>query len=452
MDCSSLVRSSPAQILVLNFPSSSYRSSHLFLWPSTMIDEDSKYFSLSGDVRIGGPSTWHIINWDQRWVISVTMDEEQEDEIIAIRHLIRHSSQLPSSVYRIHVSSDGEIISAYTDAENDETSCVHYPRLDAISLPEGIRTVRRDKLEELERLGPDADLVTYPPCPSDPINKVVFKYYFLWQYAQKSWKEMNLWMRLPRHPNIVPFDRVVLDELEGRVVGFTSRYVSGGTLEENKSRIFRLKWLQQLIQVVDDLNLRYGISHQDVAPRNLVVDESTDSIMLLDFNFAARINHLSVKEGEGEWYDENRNDVKGVIFTVYEIITRDDGLRNTPHEEQDIDSLPLEWAKHQEVQLDRPVVEYRQALQEWRDRRALDPGSGVAPKAINWPPRPKPPKVNVPMTDVHGSPCLITMDQWYERRQAILKRGGEVLNWERPPQKVLDDRKRLLSTGKIIDG
>lgn len=85
--------------------------------------------------------------------------------------------------------------------------------------------------------------------------------------------------------------------------------------------------------------------------------------MLLDFNFAARINHPSAEDGEGEWHDENRNDVKGVIFTIYEIITRDDSLRDAPHEEQNIEILPLGWVKHQEVQLDRPVVEYRQALQ-----------------------------------------------------------------------------------------
>ncbi|WAO88814.1 EKC/KEOPS complex subunit BUD32 [Fusarium falciforme] len=120
------------------------------------------------------------------------MDEEQDDESIAIQQLRRHSSQIPLNVYRIHVSNTGEIISVYTDAENDETCCVHYPLLDEISLPEGVRTVRRGMFEEFQRLGPDTDLVTYHPCSSEPANKVVFKYYFLWQYAQKSWKEMNL--------------------------------------------------------------------------------------------------------------------------------------------------------------------------------------------------------------------------------------------------------------------
>jgi serine/threonine protein kinase len=221
-----------------------------------------------------------------------------------------------------------------------------------------------------------------------------------------SWKEMNLWMRLPRHPNIVPFDRVVVDELDGCVVGFTNDYVPGGSLEENKSRVFKLRWLQQLIQVVDDLNLRYSIAHQDIAPRDLLVDESTDSVMLFDFNFAARIKHLSPL-GEGESYCEERNDVKGVIFTAYEIITRDEGLRSVPHEEQNLDNLRLEWVKHPEVKLDHPISVYRLVLQEWQGRRAakLDTAyAGDALEAINWPSRPKPPQKTIYLMDDTGQP------------------------------------------------
>ncbi|KAM0228216.1 hypothetical protein ACHAPO_010864, partial [Fusarium lateritium] len=210
----------------------------------------------------------------------------------------------------------------------------------------GAQTIRRNELEELDRLGPDADLVAYPPGTDEFVQKVyhqrwevfvyednrltneqaVFKYYSMWQYARASWKEMNLWMRLPRHENIVPFDRVVIDEIEGGVVGFTSVYVPGGSLEDNKSGVFKLKWLQQLIEVSDELNLVYGISHQDIAPRNLVVNETTDCIMLFDFNFAARINH---PPEEGEAYVKARNDVKGVIFTAFKIITRNDSVRDS---------------------------------------------------------------------------------------------------------------------------
>ncbi|KAI1160988.1 kinase-like domain-containing protein [Nemania serpens] len=416
-----------------------------------MIDEESKFFSLSGDIPVGGPSTWHITDWDQRRVISVTMNGEQDDEGTAIEHLRRHSSQLPLDVYRIHVSDIGEIISLYSDPENDQTCCVHYPLLSEISVPEGIPTVRRDELEELERLGPDADLVCYPPCSGVSATKVVFKYHFLWQYAHMSWKEKNLWMRLPRHPNIVRFDKIVLDELEGRVIGFTSDYIPGGNLEKNTSRVFKLEWLNQLIEVVDLLNLQYGIMHQDIAPRNLLVDDSTDSIKIFDFNFAARISRFPV--GEGESYVEDRNDVKGLIFTMYEIITQDYSLRSVPHEEQSLENLAIEWIKHPGVKLDHPVTPYQLVLQEWQERRAGDLHNihtGDAPEAINWPSRPRPAQETMSLKDANGKPFYLTLDNWYERRQDVRDMGGKVLNWERPPQRFLDNGTRVLASGEVL--
>lgn len=129
-----------------------------------MIENDSKYFSLSGDILVGGPSTWHVTDWDQRRVISVTMDGEHDDESLAIEHLSRHSSKLPTSVYRIHVSPLGNIISTSTNPLDDQGYCVHYPRFEELCLSKGVQTIPRDELEELDRLGPDVDLVAYPPC------------------------------------------------------------------------------------------------------------------------------------------------------------------------------------------------------------------------------------------------------------------------------------------------
>ncbi|KAF4332093.1 serine threonine kinase [Fusarium beomiforme] len=263
-----------------------------------------------------------------------------------------------------------------------------------------------------------------------------------------SWKEMNLWMRLPRHhPNIVPFDRVVVDELEGRVVGFTNSYVPGGNLEENRSRVFKLQWLRQLIKVVDDLNLEYGVAHQDIAPRNLLIDEATDSIMLFDFNFAARMDCSS--PGEGEEYVEDRNDIKGVIFTTYEIITQDNSLRDIPHEDQNIDNLRSKWVKHPEVKLDHPVASYQLMLQEWQDRRA-GVCLGDIPGAINLPAMPKPPQKTICLKYAHGQPVFSTVDNFYERRRDAWARGDKVLNWQRPPQRLLDNGTRVLSSGEIV--
>ena len=270
------------------------------------------------------------------------------------------------------------------------------------------------------------------------------------------WKELNLWMRLPRHPNIVPFDRVVLDELEGRVVGFTSVFIPGENLKDNHSRVFKLAWLRQLTQVVDDLNLRYGIAHQDIAPRNLLVDESTNRIMVCDFNYAARREHFPWKKGDGEYYEEDRNDIKGVVFTMYEIITLDESLRGMPHDEQDLVALQQrDWVQHPEVRLDHPVAAFRHVLQEWQRRRAAGPDlvhPSQAPEGVNWPPRPEMPHKMVPVTNQDGSPGFATVERAFEGRQAILAKRGKTLDWERPPQTLISQGVRVLSTGAVIDG
>ncbi|CAG2006483.1 unnamed protein product [Fusarium graminearum] len=370
-----------------------------------MIDEDAKYFCLSGDIPVGGPSTWQVVDWDRRHVVSVTMDGEQDDDDLAIEHYSRLNHQISPETYRIYVSESAEIISTHDDAKDD-----------------GIQTIRRDELQEIDRLGPDADIVEYLPGAGESARKVdkhleaVFKYYFMWQYAKASWKEMSMWMRLPWHPNIVSFDRFVIDELNGSVVGFNSIYVPGGNVEDNKSHVFKMKWLHQLIKVVDELNLIYGISHQDIAPRNLLVNEVTDSIMLFDFNFAARINH---PPEEGEAYDETRNDIKGVIFTAFEIITQDDSIRSMPHEDQNIDDLGLEWVKHPDVTLDHPVESYQILLQEWKKRRAEHVYRAKDARSIDWPSMSKPPQKSYRATTVNGESLDTMVDNFYERRQSI---------------------------------
>ncbi|KAK6225271.1 Serine/threonine-protein kinase Nek4 [Colletotrichum tabaci] len=198
---------------------------------------------------------------------------------------------------------------------------------------------------------------------------------------------MNLWMRLPKHPNIVLFDRLVLDKLNGHVVGFTSVYIPGGTIEDNRSRVFKLEWLKQLTRVVDDLNLKHGIMHQDIAPRNLLVDPSTDNILVFDFNYSGRIGGIG--------HISERDDVKGVIFTIYEIITLDKHFREVPYDQQDpteIQALAA-WHKHPDVRLDHHVSEYRSVLNHW--------------EPIDWPPLGPPPKKELVVSDGNGNSTVV---------------------------------------------
>ena len=45
------------------------------------MDEAYRFFVTSGDHRPGGPSTWEVIDWDQRRVIAVATAEPQEDDV-----------------------------------------------------------------------------------------------------------------------------------------------------------------------------------------------------------------------------------------------------------------------------------------------------------------------------------------------------------------------------------
>lgn len=142
-----------------------------------------------------------------------------------------------------------------------------------------------------------------------------------------AWDEVHLLKKLPPHPNLLGLDRVVLEDVESRIIGFTTRYIPGGTLEVSTAP-FRFEWLQQLTEVVDFLNLELGIMHQDIAPRNLLIDPDTDKLVLFDFNFAA---HREDRLADGQ------NDVSGVVFTLYELITNDTHFSSIPSWDRGID-------------------------------------------------------------------------------------------------------------------
>lgn len=242
----------------------------------------------------------------------------------------------------------------------------------------------------------------------------------------RTWYELNSRSRLPRdHAHIVPFDSVILDNITNGIVGFTSQFIPGGTLQDTNAtkRPFCLRWSQQLMSVVDDLNYTYGIMHQDIAARNLVIDEE-ENLRIFDFNYAIMID---------KHYTPHRDDTKGVIFTLYEIITLDEHFRELPHEEQDAESLlRMEWTKHPEVKLDSDVSVFRSALDAWVVKRKAKTFE-CAETWVQWPWMPKPPLGPVlaygPNGEVIGKemkhvPVLV--------RKQLAQLDEPYFNWERP--------------------
>jgi hypothetical protein len=68
--------------------------------------------------------------------------------------------------------------------------------------------------------------------------------------------------------------------------------------------------------------------------RVLVADESTDNIMLFDFNVSAQIGRD--RGGSFFSYWDIRDDVRAVIFTVYEMITHDFHFREQDWQNLDV--------------------------------------------------------------------------------------------------------------------
>jgi hypothetical protein len=197
---------------------------------------------------------WLVYDWDQRRVVDVYVPGPDVEETFVFEAVAKFIEQLPADVVEVKLDRAGDLVSTSSDWNDDRAWIPFYPpRTD---FPRRVPTIRRRDLTEVDRLGLQVDLATYPdPDPSRPgeTRKVVFKYYLAENSVVTRWHEANCVLRMPSHPNIVPFDALVVDRIEhvDRVVGFTTRYVQGGTLHQNNDRVFKLKYLQQLINVRD---------------------------------------------------------------------------------------------------------------------------------------------------------------------------------------------------------
>lgn len=157
------------------------------------------------------------------------------------------------------------------------------------------------------------------------------------------------------------------------MVSFTTPFIPRGTILDNILRPFKLKHLKQLTSTIDYLNLTLGIVHGDITPYNLLINPTTDNLLVFDFNLAYRFDN----NNKSKSYDLARNDVKFAAFTLYEIITHNTHLRdeNYPHKLDasmvlNVNDAAAAWEKHKDIVINAPVEYYKQHLDEWMAQRA----------------------------------------------------------------------------------
>lgn len=415
----------------------------------------------------GGPTTWQTVDWDQRRYISTSVPEEvdlddggEEVEERVIQALAGIVDGLDDDVNLVNFSIEGDFISTSSDPGDDTAAIPLYCPIDMI--PEQYRTgrvVSRADLVEVDRLSQCVDLVTYRLQPG---SRAVFKYQFHHDQVLRNWHELNCWLRLSGHPNIVPLERLVTDYEDVPehgtnievVVGFTSAYVPGETLHHNPYRLFKFKYLEQLIEVIDDLNLKFGIVHQDVAPRNLLINPATDTLQLFDFSCSGK---LGSKGTAGQRLFTNSGnfkiDLDGVVAAVYEIITRDTQLAEQVLLGADISTIEeKEWIKHPDVSLDKDIDHYRQTLRDWLKRRSqpenLITHYTQAPNPLEWPQHWQP---EIPYLDQDGNPLGEDAHPTSSvSRTALRALGLKFVEWERPAHDKIPDGFCVLGDGTLV--
>lgn len=270
------------------------------------LSEGQWYFGSSEDPTT--EASCNVWDWDQLRMIKVkgTAKLFPPDEDVEVPILARFADYLSPKVRAVTVDDQGLISEVSKDPKEDLFFIGYLPFSTTESLHD-CRIIQYSKLQELDRLGPGVDLSSYSDESGIP-QQVVFKFNPIGKprRLQMAWDELNILKSLPSHPNILPFDRVVLEDVESRVIGFTTKYIPSGTLDKSKLP-FRCEWLRQLTQLVDFLNLDLGIMHQDIAARNLLIDPDTQKILLFDFDWAA-CGKRNLLDG--------RDDVTGVVFTL----------------------------------------------------------------------------------------------------------------------------------------
>ena len=218
---------------------------------------DQRFSSAGRTIALDGASPVVIvIDWDQRRTIRVAAPsrevggdyDDDSDDGFFFDALARHIDHLPADTVAINVGPDGELQSTSCDLDLDSTDIPNYFPRSAYSLE--LPTVRRSDITEVDRLGVQTDLVTYRL--GSETRRVCFKYYMTKKNYSVVWHEAHCLAKIPQHPNIVPFDSLVVDSADGveeKVVGFTTRFIPGGTVLDNVGRVFKLKYLKQLIEV-----------------------------------------------------------------------------------------------------------------------------------------------------------------------------------------------------------
>ncbi|KAK4200119.1 hypothetical protein QBC40DRAFT_73453 [Triangularia verruculosa] len=232
------------------------------------------------------------------------------------------------------------------------------------------------ELLEIERLGPNFDLVSYRDKHKLEPEKAFFKYAALPGPGQDSLREhwLHVKHKIGEFPHFEKYLHPVMDDKGEVVVGFLTAYFSGSPLSQNVSRLFTLAHVQQLFKAVTNLNEHMKLLHNRITIDNIWIDESDGNKPRAKLTDLGGITAFDSKADD----DVQLKDVYALIKVIHAHVVRH------PEEIDNFDPKALQpsdtWESHPLVRLgndfanDNPAQICYNSLQSARRHAALRRG------------------------------------------------------------------------------
>ncbi|KAK4161234.1 hypothetical protein QBC43DRAFT_358023 [Cladorrhinum sp. PSN259] len=335
---------------------------------------------------------FHFIDYDRRQYLNMTIAPESippinpddADADIRIRNYwhncastflpwLCNSLDLEIGAFTVDPTKTGaELISSSNDPKECPAYSFSYPTRKELGLDDSVKSIRRLELFELERLGPSVDLVSFKDDESGEETQVgIFRYYFSSEGILKTIKDIQILAQLQSHPNIAHLTHAVLDDTGQVVVGFLLKnYLPTKPIFNNTTPVssFKLSCLQHLIELIDSLNLTYG----------LVGGGAWFSDMYWAINFDELVlDSLAISKCITP--DNALHDVYLSVVAIYEEITHQYSyadLANLSHADAKARATEIlatkdgDWPQPPEVKLKGGDIEdFRRTLEDWVFKR-----------------------------------------------------------------------------------
>ncbi|KAK0649692.1 hypothetical protein B0T16DRAFT_457082 [Cercophora newfieldiana] len=389
------------------------------------------------------------------------------------------------------VKPDGTIASTSTSPKKDVTPGTYYAPPAAYQLP-GIETISRDSLVEIGRIAPYVDVVLHI---SDPYENLVFKHYESGRDISSIWNTIQVAARL-NSPHIIPIRHLVVNEgPSGGIVGYTTPFITGGSLAENRNtRTFKLKYARQLFALIDDLTLGHGIIPKSLRnTSHLMVDPTTDNLVLT--NLGSELIVLSQGDTSGDatsphttelnefahLYEDDDNAPTShtksslppisipiasaacaAISLVHDLVTRSPSPSHPPTIRklwtlEDIQADSAWTTTTPGISLDHPVSAFRDATLAWIRQRGTTTSHSDIKSKIDFPgSMPLPEAETVPVKGKYWDPLTgmvredgdVKVSGWEYYKRDAQRAEREIVEWGRPVAGRVEGGRPLLASGR----